>query len=247
MYALSSQELLHIWEVGLGQHPLDRALTILASAFPGVPYEHLTLLSVGQRDECLFAVRKRAFGSSLVSFVVCPFCHGQLELMLDMAELHVAPDAAPRGEMQRVQQMNSDGYELQFRLPDSLDLAAIVGCKDVGTARNLLAQRCILRAVQDGVEVAVEAIPLLVITALAAQMDTSDPLAALDIGLDCSVCGSHVQVLFDIVAFFWTEITAQAKRLLLDVHALAQAYGWRESDILSMSTARRQFYLEMVT
>jgi hypothetical protein len=247
MYALSSQELLHIWEIGLGQHPLDRALTILASAFPGVPYEHLTSLSVGQRDECLFAVRESIFGSSLVSFVVCPFCQGQLELLLDIADLHIAPDATPEGEIQPVQQMNSDGYELQFRLPDSLDLAAIAGCKDVGAARNLLAKRCILRAMQDGVEVTVEAIPLLAITALAAHMDTCDPLAALDVGLDCSVCGSHVQVLFDIVAFFWTEIAARAKRLLLDVHTLARAYGWRETDILSMSAARRQFYLEMVT
>jgi hypothetical protein len=247
MYTLSSQELLHIWEVGLGQHPLDRALTILASAFPGVPYEHLTLLSVGQRDECLFAVRESIFGSSLVSFVLCPFCQGQLELLLDMADLHIAPDAASEGKMQSVQQLTSDGYELQFRLPDSLDLAAIVGCKDASTARNLLVKRCILRAMQDGVEVAVEAIPELVISALAAQMDTCDPLAALDVGLDCSLCGSHVQVLFDIVAFFWTEIAVRAKRLLLDVHTLAQAYGWRETDILSMSTARRQFYLEMVT
>jgi hypothetical protein len=247
MYALSSQELLHIWEVGLGQHPLDRALTILASALPDAPYEHLALLSVGQRDECLFAVRERIFGSRLVSFVVCPACQGQLELMLDMADLHIAPDITPQGKVQVIQQMNSDGYELQFRLPDSLDLAAIAGCKDVGAARNLLAKRCILRAMQGGVEVAVETIPEIMIAALAAQMDRSDPLAALDIGLDCSICGSHVQVLFDIVAFFWTEITAHAKRLLLDVHTLARAYGWREADILSMSFARRQYYLEMVT
>lgn len=250
MDALSNQEILHIWEVGLGQHPLDRALTILKWAFPDVPHEHLRVLSVGQRDECLFAVRKRTFGSRLVSFVVCPACQGQLELMLNMADLHIAPDATPEGkmqELQKMQQMISDGFELHFRLPNSLDLAAIVGYQDVGAARNLLVQRCILRAMQNGVEVAVEAIPEIVIAALAAQMDTSDPLAALDVGLDCSVCGSHVQVLFDIVAFFWAEITAQARRLLLDVHTLAQAYGWRETDILSMSTARRQFYLEMVT
>jgi hypothetical protein len=28
---------------------------------------------------------------------------------------------------------------------------------------------------------------------------------------------------------------------------IAQAYGWRESDILSMSDIRRQFYIGMVT
>lgn len=248
MYALSSQEILHVWEVGLGQHPLDRALTILASAFPDVLQEHLTVLSVGQRDECLFAIRERTFGSRLVSLVVCPACQGQLELVLDMAaDLHVAPDATPAGQTQPIQQMTSDGYELHFRLPNSLDLAAIAGHRDVVTAHNLLVQRCVLQAMRDGVEVAVEALPEIVIAALAAQMDTSDPLAALDIGLNCSACGSHLEVLFDIVSFFWTEITVQAKHLLREVHTLARTYGWREADILSMSTARRQFYLEMVT
>ena len=247
MYALSSREILHIWEVGLGQHPLDRALTILASAFPDAPHDHLAALSVGQRDECLFAVREGTFGSRLVSLVVCPACQGQLELALDMADLGVAPGTTPEGHVQPVQQMASDEYELQFRLPNSLDLAAIVGYRDVVNARNLLVQRCVLQVLRDGIEVAVEALPEDVITALAAHMDTSDPLAALDIGLDCSVCGSHLQVLFDIVSFFWTEITVQAKLLLREVHTLARTYGWREADILSLSTARRQFYLEMVT
>ena len=54
-------------------------------------------------------------------------------------------------------------------------------------------------------------------------------------------------VMFDVVSFFWSEICVQAKRLLREVHTLARAYGWREVDILGMSTARRQFYLEMVT
>ncbi len=247
MDALSSREILHIWEVGLGQHPLDRALTILASAFPDAPRDHLAALSVGQRDECLFAVREGTFGSRLASLVVCPACQGQLELTLDMADLDIAPDATPAGQVKPVQLMISDGYELQFRLPNSLDLAAIVGYRDVVTARNLLVQRCVLQTMHDGAEVAMESIPEPVIAAMAAQMDTCDPLAALDITLDCSMCGSHLHVLFDIVSFFWTEITVQARLLLREVHSLARTYGWSEADILSLSDARRQFYLELVS
>jgi hypothetical protein len=33
---------------------------------------------------------------------------------------------------------------------------------------------------------------------------------------------------------------------MLDVHTLASAYGWSESEILSLNPARREFYLEMV-
>jgi hypothetical protein len=54
-------------------------------------------------------------------------------------------------------------------------------------------------------------------------------------------------VLFDIVSFFWTELSAQAKRLLREVHTLARGYGWREADILAMSARRRQLYLDLVT
>jgi hypothetical protein len=48
------------------------------------------------------------------------------------------------------------------------------------------------------------------------------------------------------VTFFWSEISAEARRLLLEVHNLASAYGWSESDILSMSALRRRYYLEMI-
>ena len=37
-----------------------------------------------------------------------------------------------------------------------------------------------------------------------------------------------------------------AGRMLLDIHALARAYGWSESDILALPPRRRQAYLELV-
>jgi hypothetical protein len=63
----------------------------------------------------------------------------------------------------------------------------------------------------------------------------------------CPSCGHEWQSLFDIAAFFWAEIAAQARRLLREVHQLASAYGWREADILAMSARRRRAYLEMTS
>jgi hypothetical protein len=62
----------------------------------------------------------------------------------------------------------------------------------------------------------------------------------------CPSCGCSWQTIFDIVSYLWTEVTVVAQRVLVDVHELARAYGWPETEILSMSAARRQFYLEMV-
>ena len=64
--------------------------------------------------------------------------------------------------------------------------------------------------------------------------------------LTCQGCGHEWAAVFDIVTFFWAELVAQAKRLLREVHQLARAYGWRESEILAMSSQRRHTYLELV-
>jgi hypothetical protein len=71
-----------------------------------------------------------------------------------------------------------------------------------------------------------------------------DPPDAFD--LACDNCGKRSSSVFDIRAFFWRELSARAQQIVLDVHDLARAYGWRESDVLSLSPARRRRYLELV-
>ena len=78
-------------------------------------------------------------------------------------------------------------------------------------------------------------------------MAAHDPLAEVELALACPVCGHQWQLVFDVASFLWLRIEAQARRLLEEVHALARAYGWREADILAMSSGRRQAYLEMVS
>jgi hypothetical protein len=268
MHSLSAQELLLIWEVGLRQHPVDRALTILALALPKVLRAELLALSVGQRDAHLLAVRERTFGAQLAGFAECSACQERLEFVLDVVDIRAMPQiedgtggamkdgteiedgtrgAINRAPTQGIYEVAIEGYDLRFRLPNSLDLAQVVRCGDVTVARNLLVQRCVLQASRDDGAVAVAALPETVLTTLAESMDQYDPQAEVQLKLSCPTCGQHWPVLFDIVSFFWTEICVQAKRLLREVHTLARAYGWREADILSMSAARRQLYLEMVT
>lgn len=269
MRGLLAQELLYIWEIGLQQHLLDRALTILAMALPEMQRDELLALSVGQRDAHLLAVRERTFGSELVGFAECPVCQERLEFVLDVADIRaipqieggtegainrtptdLLPDYCVREQNQtptnRVYEVTIEGYDLRFRLPNSLDLAQIARCEDVYAARNILVQRCVLQVSQDIVEVAVTALPETVMDLLGESMGQYDPQADVQLNLSCPACGQSWRVMFDVVSFFWSEICAQARHLMREVHTLAKAYGWREADILSMSTARRQFYLEMV-
>ena len=46
MRPLSAHDLLRVWELGEDQHPLDRALTILATACPELTWDELATLSI---------------------------------------------------------------------------------------------------------------------------------------------------------------------------------------------------------
>ena len=239
-----ADDLLGLWEVGAAQHPLDRAITILAAAEPGLRREELARLPCGRRDERLLRVYERAFGSQLVGQGHCPDCQAHVEFALDVRDLLAAAGDAGPAEPWTVE---ADGYSATCRLPDSFDLAAIAGMSDVTEAREALVRRCVVQASREGAEVAPQRVPEDFIALVAEGMEARDPLAAIELKLECPVCGARWQLTFDIVPFIWLRVEAQARRLLHEVHSLASAYGWREVDILAMTPDRRQAYLEMVS
>ncbi|HEY0602135.1 MAG TPA: hypothetical protein VGD58_04445 [Herpetosiphonaceae bacterium] len=244
MRGLAEHDLIHIWETGLRQHPIDRALTILAAARPTMAWEELATLSIGQRDGYLLEAWERTFGARLESYAECPQCAERLQFPLSAAELRAS--AQPES-IEPVHGWTVDEYAIQFRLPNSYDLAAIVACADPASAHDLLLSRCVLEVERAGRPIGVEALPPAIVGSIAERITACDPLAEVLIDLECPACGQRWQTQLDIVAFFWNELTATAKRLLREVHALARAYGWREPDILALSAARRQFYLDMVS
>jgi|SRR5215218_488801 len=240
MRPLSAHDLLQVWEVGEDQSPVDRALTILAAACPELTPDELAALSVGQRDARLLSLRERTSGPRLNCFAECPQCAERLEFDVAVADLRVAAEP-DEGAWELV----AENFVLRFRLPDSRDLAAAAGCPDQSAARDLLVQRCVLQAGRDGVSIACSELPAEIISALARRMVECDPQAEVLLDLRCPECAHGWQVLLDIAGFFWTELSAQARRLLNEVRSLALVYGWREADILAMSARRRQYYLEM--
>lgn len=241
---LSTYELLEVWEVGEGQHPLDRALTLLSAACPELTWDELAELSVGQRDTLLFTLRELTSGPRLSGFAECPRCVERLEFDAAVADLRVAAEPAAGKE---AHELDVDGLKLKFRLPDSRDLAAVLDCEDPAAAGDLLARRCVLQGSRNGATEHIGDLPAEVIAKLAGRMAEYDPQAEVLLDLRCPACDHRWQAPFDIAAFLWAEQAAQAKRLLREVHTLARAYGWSETEILGMNTRRRGLYLEMAT
>jgi hypothetical protein len=237
-----------IWERGQVQSWLERTLALLAFASPDTAPEQLAGLSLGQRDRLLFTLQAQTFGPVLESYQECPGCAERLEFSLSIAEiLAAAPPALAAGPESGTEEppgpvAELGGCRVSFRLPDSRDLAAIAAYPDVESARRELVRRC-LTAIQP--PLASDELPAELLAGLAEEILRRDPLADLTLDLSCPTCGQRWQVALDIGAFLWAEINHRAKRLLREVHALANAYGWRESDILALSAARRQAYLEL--
>lgn len=254
MRGVTAAELLSAWEQGLGQPSFRRALIVLSVACPERSAEQLARLSIGQRDARLLALRERIFGGELVSVATCSACGEQLEFTFSTADIRVtaladqagAPPSACEADEPEPLTLHLNGYEIIFRLPNSTDLAAIADSAEPAASHHLLLQRCIQAATYEGAAVNYSDLPADVPDALAMRMEEADPQANVHVNLSCVRCGKQWQAVFDIESFLWSELHRWAERLLLEVHQLARAYGWREADILAMSPHRRRFYLEML-
>lgn len=244
MRPLLAPEILRVWEEGERQLPLDRALTMLSAGCPEQTREELALMSIAARDAAIWQLRELTFGPQFNGFTECPQCGERLEFNLDASDFRNNQSEALADDRY---EFETGGVKLQYRLPNSRDLAMVATCDDVETARDLLVRRCVARTGEetgaglDG-DLTTEQIAQLV-----GRMAESAPQAEVLLDFNCPACGHVWQSLFDIVMFFWTELAAEARRLLREVHALARAYGWREAEILALSPRRRQAYLEMIS
>ena len=200
------------------------------------------MLSIGQRDALLLSLREAAFGPQLVAVAACSECGERLEWTFETADLRVNQDIDPDRELA----VDTDGYDVAFRLPNSLDLAVVANLSDIESVRLELLRRCILIAQYGGRQLRSDELPETVVASVVQRMSEVDPQADLRLNLTCPACGHRWGALFDIESFFWREISAWAERVIREVHTLASAYGWRESEVLNLSPSRRQLYLSLV-
>jgi hypothetical protein len=217
--------LLSAWESGYGLPAPDRAVT-LAAAASGLPLEDAADLPLGVCDRLLLQLREQCFGAQLEGLARCPQCGTDLDVGMDVDELRA------RGA-DGSQTVEVAGRTATLRPLTSRDIGSCGGDRD-----RLLAM-CLVD------EPAPPAPDLL--SAVEARLDALDPQAAWTIDLDCPSCRANWAAPVDVTEFVWSEVDRFARRLLSDIHTLATAYGWRESDVLAISPARRRFYLQACT
>jgi hypothetical protein len=237
MRSPSASDLLAACEAGQGRSSVERALILLAAGHPSLDAESLGLLSIGERDGRLLALREHVFGPTFASLSICPACGESLEQPFNVQDVRVKRAA---GCADRIS-VEVDGTVLEFRLPNSHDLAALAHGGDPDSGRARLVERCLLAASPDSAPPAF--LPEPVIRAVADRMGHADPQGDVQLALRCPDCAREWVEIFDIGSYLWSELAAWSSRLLDQVHRLAAAYGWRETDILAMSPWRREAYL----
>jgi uncharacterized protein (UPF0212 family) len=245
MIAASTQSLLRVWEAQQRAHPVQRALHLLADAWPEPGWEGWLHAPIGVRDGALMSLCESLFGSVLRTSTACPHCGERLESEFMVRELQSAPRASADGE--DALSLNEHGWAIAYRLPTSDDLLQVCATPhNADDAARLLMCRCVSLAQRGAEAVGVEALPDDIVVALGAEMARHDPDADVQIELSCPACGKASTTHFDVVSYLLSEIDDWAQRVLADVHTLARAYGWSEDAILSIGPVRRQIYLDMV-
>jgi hypothetical protein len=224
-----------LWERGARLQPVDRGLLALCAALPDTTGQELADWPLGKRNKALAELRSCCFGPMLRGWMSCGQCGENLEFEVD-------------GRVFSGGEANRDAatsepivvHELSFRLPTSRDLAGAARESDVHSAAVCILERCRLDGggTRQWSDEQIEKI--------GDRMAMADPMAEIRLTVRCPNCGRESQETLDIAAFLWAEIESEARRLLLEVHTLATAYGWTEHEILALSDSRRALYLEMV-
>jgi hypothetical protein len=243
MKGLTASELLEVWEQGHAAPIFQRSLMLLAAACTDIGTDDLCSMSMGKCDATLLDLRDLTFGSIINCLESCPGCKDPLELSLRTLDLKTESCDLPENSFS----IMSEEYEIKFRLPNSRDLFSISACREIKEAKQMMLKRCITEIRRNGEICRIDIqLPNGSGEKISERMREIDPQAYVEVNLICPSCGFRWQRIFDVATFFWKEIDAWALRTLMEVHVLASAYGWSETEILSMSQWKRQVYLEMV-
>ena len=251
MLALKGELLLAAWEAGLDKHPLDRGLLLLSIALPECDHRQLAELTIAERNLLLLQLREATFGKTLQGFGTCSRCHAHLEFAAPVATIieHLRTHFIKEPIV-----WSEDGRQYRLRPVTTNDLLAATDAPSDTEAKDLLLKRC-LCLTQESSESQTQALSDELLQAalpagiphLVEKFDELNASAELACAVRCPDCSNSEMLDLDVAQFVWIEVRSAAKRLLVEIHELAWAYGWSENEILRLTPQRRDAYIEILS
>ena len=241
MLVPSQAQLLDLWDAGSRSSPWCRAALLLQCAWPDAAVAQWPLGLVNAR---LLQLRAALFGSDWNCLADCPACAKVAEVRLDISAMLVGAQRDEPLQEPAWHVVDEPSVATRFRLPVLGDLASS-GAGNAQSAARLL--DAIVAAPGSN---ACDTVPAEVLPRTRAEIERQllrlDPLAAIDIVMDCPACGHRWRSAAEVIGMLWAEVSVLARRMLADVARLASLFGWSEPQILALSSTRRQHYLDMV-
>lgn len=219
-------------------HLVTKLLSACFVRLEGVPVssEIIAKLLVGDRDYLILQLRRMTLGDRFAAVFSCPACKRAMDVEFLAQDILIEPRPQDTrtytwraGDAQRV---------VRYRLPNGADQEAVADLSP-GEAVATLFARCLISdggTTLTGEERA----------AVIAEMDAYAPQVDLELDLNCPECEHSFTTPFDCTSFFFSEIRAQSRHLMREVHYLALHYHWSESEILNLQRDRRRGYLALL-
>lgn len=242
MESISDRVLLDVWDSAICHSLLEKSLLLISKCFPSRSFNEVACLTIGERDACLFKIRKQLFGSELHNVTTCPQCRQRIEWQTSV-------DSLCRQGLDLIWEIKPleiiyKGQQVRFRIPNSTDILEIMKIENPDFRQRVLVERCLENASLPSSST--EGWPEDLMEAVIEKIEACDPLADITLDINCPDCGHRWTSCFDIMWFLWSEIDMWAKKLVQDVSVLAVNFGWSEHDILGMSHNRRNLYINQI-
>src|SRR6185503_2224206 len=198
--------------------------------------EMIDKLLVGDRDYLILQLRRMTLGDRFAAVFSCPACKRAMDVEFLAQDISIEP------RLQNVTAYTWASEDAQrvvrYRLPNGADQEAVADLS-AGEAVEALLARCVID--DGGTPLGVEER-----VAVIAEMDRLAPQIDLELELNCPECGHSFTTPFDCTSFFFSEIRAQSRHLIREVHYLALHYHWSEAEILNLQRDRRRRYLALL-
>jgi hypothetical protein len=226
----STWDLLHVWESAASEPAYERAIALLAAASEQ-PTHEIADLPIGERDARLLRLRAMLFGDAISGVSDCSSCGTRVEVNLYGSELTARP-----GDPSALV-FTHEGQTVSLRQLTTADLRRVAMHPRPERLLDLAVASCEGGDISDSADWLAE---------VSSRLERADPRANIEFVLRCPACGSSWTSRFDVVSFLWRELDSWVSRCLRNVHDLASAYGWTESEIFSLSPLRMRRYLELI-
>ena len=195
--------------------------------------EMIGKLLVGDRDYLILQLRRMTLGDHFAAVFSCPACKRAMDVEFLAQDIAVEP----RPQTAATYTWQGSPRYVNYRLPNGADQEAVADLSPSEAVEALIA-RCVDRDFSPLTDEERAAI--------IAEMDRLAPQIDLELDLNCPECGHSFTTPFDCTSFFFSELRAQSRHLMREVHYLALHYHWSESEILNLQRDRRRGYLALL-